>query len=119
MAELLEPVPVYAGDGLRIELGFDEPVDPEDETAGVTPMDLSSWTWAAHWRASHSSATMIAFTVDTSAAADGQLVLTMTGAQTADMLVDGVFDVQGSKAGAQPWTPVWGTTVWQRDVTRA
>ena len=114
----LDPVAVYAGDGLRIEVGFDEPVDPDDPDAGVTPMNLSGWTWSAQWRPSHASSTVVAFTVDASEASTGQLVLTMTGEQTAAMLVDGVFDLQGTKAGAQPWTPVWGRTVWQPDVTR-
>lgn len=114
----LEPVPVYAGDGLRIELGFDEPVDPDDATAGVAPMNLSGWTWSAQWRTSHSSGSAVSFVVDSSDAATGQLVLTLTGQQTAAMFADGVFDLQGTKPGAQPWTPVWGRTVWQPDVTR-
>ena len=115
----LEPVTVKAGDGLRIEVTLKQWIDPENEAAGMEPMDISAWSWASQWRPSEPSSRFIAFTIDDSDADTGKLVLTMTGAQTREMASSGVFDIEGTQPGDEPWTPLEGTTVWKQDVTRA
>lgn len=116
---VLGPVLMIAGDGLRIPVQLMQWIDPEDEAAGIEPMDVSDWSWTSQWRPTESSTRSIDFTVDDSEASIGKLVLTMTGAQTRTAGSAGVYDIEGNKVGEQPWTPIRGTTVWQPDVTRA
>lgn len=116
---ILEPVTVKAGDGLRIEVELRQWIDPDNEAAGTEPMDVSAWSWASQWRPTETSSRFIAFTIDDSDAATGKLVLSMTGAQTREMGSAGVFDIEGTQPGDEPWTPLEGTTVWKQDVTRA
>lgn len=118
-AGILGPVPLTAGDGLRIEVMLTQWVDPENETAGTEPMDVSAWSWASQWRPAATSSRFIPFTIDDSDAANGKLVLTMTGTQTREMGSSGVYDIEGTQPGDEPWTPLKGTTAWELDVTRA
>ena len=88
-------LPVTAGDTLVVQLEFDEPVDPDAPDGARQPTDLTGWTFASQWRPYESNPRVITFTVDSSQAAAGVVVLSMTGVQTATMLTDGVYDVEG------------------------
>jgi len=63
------------------------------------------------------------FAVDLTDAADGNLVVSLTGDQTAALIVDeptfsGVWDIQWVATGAQPRTLVQGQVTCDADVTR-
>ncbi len=93
-------LPVIAGDTLIVRLEFDEPVDPGAPDGARQPTDMSAWTFASQWRPTESSSRAIDFTIDDSQASAGVVLLTMTGAQTATMLEDGVYDVEGTNGAA-------------------
>lgn len=93
-------LPVTAGDTLTVRLEFDEPVDPEVPDGARQPTDMSAWTFASQWRPTESSTRVIAFSVNQSQANVGVVILTMTGTQTATMLENGVYDVQGTNGAA-------------------
>ena len=88
-------LPVTSGDTLTVQLEFDEPVDPELPDGARQATNLTGWTFTSQWRPEESHSRAISFAVDASNAATGIIVLSMTGAQTATMLTDGVYDVQG------------------------
>ena len=113
-------LPIKQGDSLIVELEFDEPVDPEAPDGARQPTDMSAWTFASQWRSYEQNAQAIAFGIDASDAADGKVVMSMTGAQTATMLTDGVYDVQGTQGppGSQVQTFWKERTVLELDVTR-
>ena len=61
--------------------------------AGGVAAALPPDGWHCHWRYMPSSDEHIVVTVDTSQAAQGQLILRLAADQTATMRRDGVFDV--------------------------
>lgn len=81
------------------------------------PVDLSDRTWTAQWRRSRVSATAVAFTVDTTNAAAGVLVVSLTAAQTAQ-LASGEWDLQGVYGDGTVETLLQGEVVVTKDVTR-
>jgi hypothetical protein len=99
----------YRGDTLTLEFTF------EDE-AGVA-LALPTTGWAAQIRNLPDAATTIAdFTIDSSAAATGVVVASLTGTQTAD-LSGGVWDLQQT-TGAVVRTYLRGSVTIEGDVTR-
>ena len=100
------PWGLYAGDPARLELTV-------RDTLGA-PVDLSGRTWLAQWRESPSAPDAVPITADTTDAATGILVLSLTAEQTRAMTRGGVWDVQ--HVGGS--TLVYGTTTWRRDVSR-
>lgn len=110
MVAILDTVfEVYAGDAWTQQF-----VLKEDES---TPMDLSSWgEWSAQWRATADSETAITLTVNASGAADGELVVSATEAQTRAMASNGVFDIQAADPVVR--TFIRAKTKWRQDVTR-
>lgn len=83
--------------------------------------DLTGYgdTWAAYVRSSPDAEPHIAFDVDDSGAATGQLVLSLAGAATGAMIADGyVFDVQVTGGSESPLTLYGGTLKMITKVTR-
>lgn len=80
-------------------------------------INLSAYSWAGQWRSSTDAATSVSLAVDVSQAASGQITLSATAAQTADMS-NGVWDLQSTLAGAvRTW--IRGQVLVEKDVTRA
>lgn len=111
MATQVGDVPVYAGDPMLLEYTMEGESDP---------VDLTGWAFTCQWRRSRSSATALDLTVDDSDKASGVVRISATGEQTTEMAGSGVFDLQGIEDGGdgEPFTYLWGATVWTRDVTR-
>jgi hypothetical protein len=104
------PVTVYAGDTLIFPVY--QICDSEE-----VPVDLSAWTWRAHWRKSPTSSDFIELNVDSSDSATGIFRLSATPEQTTAMNGDGVWDLEGTQ-GLVVDTPLAGSTVFRKDVTR-
>lgn len=103
---------IYAGDDWSRILTIQQ---------GGSPVDLASagWTnWTAQWRPDPGTASKIDLTVDDTAAASGQITVSLTGAQTESMGGNGVWDLQAEDSDGNTVTWVRGSTVWTQDVTR-
>lgn len=110
----LGSVPLYRGDAWRMPI-TDYAAD------GTTPTNLTGYgsAWAAQMRQTPDSPTAVTITVDATAAATGQLVLTLAAATTAELTASlYVFDVQATGGAVSPITVYRGTVVVTRDVTR-
>jgi len=88
---------------------------------GTPPVAINlvadGWTnWTAQWRALPTDTRYVAFTVDTTNAATGVIVMTATATQTRSMW-NGYWDLQATKNGAvRTW--IKGKLVYVEDVTR-
>lgn len=111
-----EFLPVTAGDPITVQLEFTEPADPDQPEGAKVAKDMSAWTFASQWRPTESSTRVLNFAVDDSRADEGVLLFTLTGAQTATMLQDGVYDIEG--VNGEPRTFWKERTVLTLDVTR-
>lgn len=103
---------IYGGDGWSRTLTI---------TEGGVAVDLTSgWSgWIAQWRPTASARSVQTIAVDTTNAATGVLVLSLTGAQTGAMGSDGVWDLQATPTSGQPVTWVRQQTTWEQGVTHA
>lgn len=108
MPTLAAQVTVYSGDTLTMRFRF-------SNASGV--IDLSAWTWRSEWKTKASIDIGIEMTVDATAAAIGILVVKATPAQTKDMAVNGIYDIQGTLADGTVWTPLRGTTLGVKGIT--
>ena len=108
MPTLAAQVTVYSGDTLTMRFRF-------SNASGV--MDLSLWTWRSEWKVNVSMDVGIEMTVDATLASTGILVVKATPAQTKDMAVNGLYDIQGTLADGTVWTPLRGTTLGIKGVT--
>lgn len=102
-------VVVYAGD--------DSTIGTYTFTENDAPMDLSTWTFRAQWRASLGAEAEQDLIVDDALAATGTLVVSATAAVTRAMGGNGYWDLEGELAG-QIRTFVYGRTKYVEDVTR-
>ena len=108
-------IEIYAGDGVSITLNAANP--------NGTAMNLTGTVIAQIVNERTDAAPMVSFTVDTTNAATGKLVLSLTGAQTATLLSGnldpfrGFWDVQWTGSGAQPLTLLQGTVTCDLDVS--
>jgi len=99
---------VVAGSALSITL------TSVDNNNNPYPLTGYATTWTSHLRPSPLGSPTINFTVDSSKAAQGILVLSLTGTitNTMDLTTEGVanwyFDVQGTGGSVSPQTPFRG-----------
>lgn len=84
---------------------------------GGSPADLSGRTYAAQLRRSQNSATAVDVDVDTTGAADGQLVLRLDPTITATLSGDYVWDLEQTMGGTVR-TILTGKWTFDPDVTR-
>lgn len=88
------------------------------------PVDLTGTVTAQVRDARADAAAVQTFAIDLTSHATGVVYISLTGAQTAGLLVspatsfDGFYDVQWSPAGGQPITLVQGEVTCTLDVTR-
>jgi hypothetical protein len=101
---------VYAGDTFSQTFTFKE----DDEAINLATAGWSNWV--AQYRKTAHSTTSVSFTVNASAAANGQITISLSPSQTA-ALESGVFDLQATQ-GQLVRTWVAGTIVLTKDVTR-
>jgi len=104
---------VYRGDNpsLIADLQFNDDDD--------SPLDLSSYSWVAHWKSSLDATTYIALDIDESEANVGHLVVTASGIASQQMALStlkGHWDLQ-STVGGEVRTWVFGDTVIVKDVS--
>lgn len=85
---------------------------------GGEAADLTGRTYAAQIRRSAASSTAVTVTVDTSGAADGELVLRLTAAATANLTGEYQWDLQQTHGGSVR-TLVTGRWTFGPDVTRS
>lgn len=103
---------IYAGDD------YSHTITAVDGDA--VAVDLSDRTWTAQWREYAAASTAVDFSVDTTNAATGVLVLSMTAAQTATLSRAGTWDLQGTyTADSAVETLLAGTVTCTKDVTRS
>lgn len=69
------------------------------DTDGVTPLDVSSWTFAAKVRRSAGDSAVTAFTIDTTDASSGVIVLSLSGTQTGALAPGSVWDAERTVGG--------------------
>ena len=106
-------ITLIRGDGWRIPI--------TDVATDGTPTDLTGFGsgWSAQMRETADASTSVAFTVDATAAASGQLVLSLAGYATAALTRSRyVFDVQATGGTITPLTVYRGAILVERDVTR-
>lgn len=86
--------------------------------SGEDPLDLSTWTdWAAQWRPTLTSDTVLDLDVDTSELATGIVTVSVDAETTRTMGQSGVWDLQATLSGdVRTW--LRGRTIWMNDVTR-
>lgn len=85
------------------------------EESGV-PIDLTSYTWAAQWRATPTSTTAVDIALDITQLAVGKITPSVTAEQSETMVGAGVWDLQSTKAGVvKTW--IRGNTSVRKDVT--
>ena len=101
---------VYAGDTFSQTFTFKE----DDEAIDLVEAGWSAWT--AQYRKNANSTTAVSFTVDASVAVNGQITISLSAAQTAN-LDSGVFDLQATQ-GSLVRTWLTGGISWFKDVTR-
>lgn len=89
------------------------------QDANGTALDVSAYTHRAQIRSSHAAATATDIAIDESAAATGDVRISLTAAQTR-ALRRGVFvwDMERELAGGEPQTVLRGTAAALPDVTR-
>lgn len=103
---------IYAGDDWSRILTI-----KQDDAA--VDLVAAGWTaWTAQWRTDPGTASKIDLSVDDSAAASGQITVSLTGAQTESMGGNGVWDLQATDSDGNTVTWLRGATVWTQDVTR-
>jgi len=106
---------LYAGDGVSLVFGLnDSDGQPLDVTGTVIAQIRES---RAHIEAAAD------FTADLTNGSTGQVVLSLTGAQTGTLIgekgrFEGVWDMQWTKDGAEPVTVLQGSVTCDPDVTR-
>ena len=108
---------IYAGDGVALRVVAKD--------ASNVAINLTG-TYKAQVRAIKSQVSADAvFTVDSTNAATGILILTLTGAQTATLVSGfgddgyrGFWDCQWQAAGLEPTTLLWGALICDTDVSR-
>lgn len=98
---------LYAGDGFGMRMNF------IDKATGE-PWPLEG-TWTAHIY--HDAGLISVFAIDSTGAAEGTLVLSLTGDQT-NAVRSGLWDLQQHIEGAEPRTWYRGDVTTARDVTR-
>lgn len=106
-------IKVYQGDTFTASYIFN------DATTDL-PLDLvdEGWTtWTAQWRPSSPSTEVVNFTVDSTYAADGRIIVTAAPASTR-LVKDGVWDLQSTR-GSEVKTWIRGRVEGIGDVTRA
>lgn len=87
-------------------------------TDGTDPVDVSGYSWLAQIRETTDSAAVVeAFTVDTTNAATGVLVLRLSAAQAAELPRSARWDLQRT-AGGVVETILAGRVVTMPDVSR-
>lgn len=101
---------VYAGDTFSQTFTFKE----DGEAIDLVDAGWSAWT--SQYRKNANSTTAVSFTVDASAAASGQITISLSAAQTAN-LDSGVFDLQATQ-GSLVRTWIAGGLSVTKDVTR-
>jgi len=104
---------IYAGDTFSQQFVF---LDSEGE-----PIDLddAGWdNWEAQYRETRYSTEHIAFTVDSSAADEGEITISLTAEETATIHERGVWDLQATN-GSTVRTFVTSFVYVEKDVTRA
>lgn len=84
----------------------------------LTEQDYSAAEWSAQYRRNADDTQPVDFTIDTTNAASGVIVISLTAAQTAVLKCDGVWDLQRVLAGNTS-TRIAGTARLIRDVTRS
>lgn len=105
---------IYAGDTFSQEFVF------LDATTGE-PIDLdeAGWdNWEAQYREDRYAREFEAFTIDSSAADEGSITISMTAEETAKLRERGVWDMQATK-GDEVRTFVTSFVYVEQDVTRA
>jgi hypothetical protein len=102
---------VYAGDTFSQTFTFKE------DGSAIDLVDAGWSAWTAQYRKNASSTTAVSFAVDTSAAASGQITISLSATQTAN-LESGVFDLQATQ-GSLVRTWIAGGLSVTKDVTRA
>lgn len=101
---------VYRGDGFAKVISF---------VVGASAMAVDDWTFAAQIREyADSEDTMAEFEIDMTNAADGEILLVLTGATTAEFERSGVWDLEGTVSGGEPQTLLAGEMRLSRDATR-
>jgi len=109
---------LYAGDGAQLKITFGQ--------QGAM-LDMSKGTFEAQIRASRLDPSPAAsWAVDQTDAAQGVVILSLTGEQTAQLMADdptvftwiGAWDVQWQPTGSEPLTLFTGDCYCEADVTR-
>lgn len=109
---------VVAGDPLSITVNV---------TADGAPVDLTTYgtAWGADLRQNSLQTPAVVFAVDSTNAATGTLVLSLTGAQTATLTISSgdstqwLFDLQATGGAVSPQTPFRGQVTAWRPFTHA
>lgn len=105
---------VYIGDTFSASY-----VLKEGSPAEAIDLDADSWTnWTAKFRTYPTATASVSFTVDTSDAANGRIVVSLTATQTAAMTKNGYWDLQSTR-GSEVKTWIRGKVLVMKDVTRA
>lgn len=104
-------IAVYQGDSFTLSVQM--------QNSDETPQDLTGATFRSQLRSTHSADTVLAeFTVTVVDAANGELTLTLTSAQTAVLPTRCVYDLQQQR-DADIQTILVGAVIVKREVTRA
>lgn len=101
---------MYQGDA------YDHVVTVTDDANPAQPVDLSAGTFRAQIRRKISSTDVLAsFTIDTTDAADGILVCSLSKAETATLPASCVYDLEDTTLG---FTYLKGSITVEREVSR-
>ena len=104
---------VYKGDTFSASY-----VLKEGYPAEAVNLPGQGWTnWTAQWRSYPTSTTAVSFNVDTTNAATGRIVISLTATQAAT-LKDGYWDLQSTR-NSEVKTWIRGKVLYVKDVTRA
>lgn len=103
---------ILRGDTFTLTIHF------QDNAVPPAPIDVSGRSFAAQIRRSYDDEIAVAMTVDDTGAADGDLVLGISATLTADIQLDGVWDLQETD-GARVTTYIRGDMELVKDVTRS
>lgn len=106
---------LYAGDGASLRLVVTDP--------SGAPIPLDGVVTAQIRVARNDAAIAASWAADLSGAADGIVLISLTGAQTAALVngadFDGFWDVEWDSTGQEPVTLMQGKVTCELDVTRA
>jgi hypothetical protein len=109
---------LYAGDGVALQI-------VAKDAAGAAVNLTGTITAQIRMTKSAPGSPLLAFTVDSTNAATGILILRLTGAQTATLIVGlgddgfrGYWDVQWQASGSEPTTLLRGIVLCDTDVSR-